>query len=171
MIEWISSKVVMAIAVIVLIGVVIGFFNIQQQNYERIAFDNVCKDIARSIDFVSMTDANITTNLTFTEGKSGTLLPMTFRGKSYTIEIRSEQVIMMQDDWISTANLVKKIHPWNPHILNNGTNWTKTTQQNITLMNEKYRCVKVTSGTDIHIERVLLIVSGNPEYHTFIYVE
>jgi len=176
MLDWLTSKVAMSVAVLILIVSMVGFFAIQRSELEAIEFQNSANTIANAVNEVGRSEANTQLNITFNQvernTKGNVYINPLFRSRTYDVVIYHNVVNLMQDDKSVTAKFHFNIHPFAPSDcsgLNLDTGYVPRYQ--LEDKDESTQHLKTTSGHDLVIERKLLEVSGHKEYHTFVYLK
>jgi len=168
MIEFITSKVVGAIAAMVLLGSILGFFAIQRSSAEEQQFRDMCDSLARTIDGVSSLNAGTAVNVTFGQNNSGLRLDFSFRNKGYDIEIHVGQVIFRQGGLTAVRALTRHIHPWDPKLASNGTT-IYASEETLLRLDSENLVLKAPSGKDLVVESRSLAISGDIRYGTFVH--
>ncbi len=174
MLDWLTSKVAMSVAVLILIASMIGFFAIQRGELEAIEFQNSANTIANAINEVGRSEANTTLNITFNQveknSKGNIYINPLFRSRTFDVYIYHNNIYLIQDDKQVSAKFHFDIHPFAPSDcsnLNLDTGYVPRYQLEDKDQSTSYH--KTVSGHDLVIERKLLEVSGHKEYHTFVY--
>lgn len=175
MLDFISSKVGMIIAAVIISGTVIGFFAWQRAGFEDIERQKTAGFIADHIDHVSSLSSSHRELVTFNHDreKQGVYINPRIAGNPYTLTITGNLVILKQDgeeDVISS--LTRRIHPWNPEVIRGEDVLNDTVLQKIDLGN---RSVEIRSGMDFYIEIIPLNMTSaeiplETVYHTFVYI-
>ena len=168
MIEFVASKVVGAIAAMVLLGSILGFFAIQRSSAEEQQFREMCDSLARTIDGVSSLNAATQVNVTFGGNGTGLRLDFSFRNQGYDIEVRPVQVIFRQGALTAVSPLSRSIHPWDPKLLGNGPA-LYVSEEMLERQDAGNGALKSPSGKDLVVESRLMYVSGEPRYETFVH--
>jgi len=168
MLEFITSKVVSAVAVIILTASVLGFFAIERGALEEQQFQQMCRSLGNAMDSCSSVSAEMRLNVTFNGDRAGLRLDSSFRSKAYEIEVRTGQVIFRQEGLTAVRVLVRSVHPWDPALLGNGTAYASP--GGIAGLDTEHKVFKVTSGKDFMLESKMVVVSGTPAYHTFVHL-
>ncbi|MEW5761111.1 MAG: hypothetical protein AB1779_10150 [Candidatus Thermoplasmatota archaeon] len=169
MFEWITSKVVMSIAAIILIISIAGFFQLQRSSYEVTEFNNTAIAIANIVDDVSNSPANLKQNVTFGYG-GGIKIMRNFRGNPYELEFLKDRIILRQGTTMVTKGFIKNVHLWKPETSKNISEANRSTKEELAKLDSDNKNLKFKSGNDFVIEGKLINVSGNNEFHTFIYL-
>ncbi len=175
MMEFISSKVVGAIAVVVLLGSVVGVLNLQTRALEEERFKAMCESLASAIDSASSVSARVVLRVTFTgdaehlssESGCACRLERAFRGDGYEVEVHRGQVVLRQGSLIAARGLVRSVHPWAPALLNGSLH---TTSGEFSRLDALSPILRLQSGRDFIIERALVVVDGEPAYATFVHI-
>jgi len=167
MLEFISSKVVSAVAVLVLVASALGFFAIERGALEDGHFSDMCRSLGGAIDTLSTVNSGVRLNVTFGDEKAGLRLDGSFRNKAYDIEIRPGQVIFRQEGLTSVHAFVQSVHVWDPQLVWNGTAYISA--GGLAMFDKDHGVLKTQSGNDLVIERMLVVISGTPAYRTFVH--
>ena len=168
MIEFMTSKVVGAVAALVLLGSIMGFFAIQRSAAEERQFRSMCDSLSRTVDGVSALNAATEVNITFSGTGPGLRLDFSFRNQGYEIEIRSGQVIFRQGGLAAVSPLTRAVHPWDPKQLGNGTE-LYVSDEELERLDRASPVLKSPSGRDLVVDSRLVHVSGEPRYETFVH--
>lgn len=168
MLESIASKVVSAVAVIVLLGSVVGFFSIERSALEERHFRQMCESVRDAMDSLSSVNAATQLNITFGDDGPGLKLDGSFRNRPYDIEIYPGQVIFRQEGLAAVSTFIHRIHPWDPGPFGNGTIYVSA--GDLEGLDAAHRALKTTSGKDIDAERRMVVVSGAITYLTFAHI-
>jgi hypothetical protein len=168
MIEFVTSKVVGAIAALLLLGSILGFFAVQRSAAEERQFREMCGTLARTIDGVSSLDGTTGVNVTFGGNGPGLQLDFSFRNQGYDIEIRAGQVIFRQGGLAAVSALARPVHPWDPKLLGNGTA-LYVPEGELARLDHDNAVLKSPSGKDLVVESRLVYIWGEPRYETFVH--
>ena len=163
MLDFVTSKIAMMIAAIVILTSVIGIYALQREQTKDLELWNIADKIAGAIDNINNLQGETKVNVTFDIGKEGIYIEPTVNGKNYEILISQYKVIITQEKRRSISNLVISMHLWAP--LSNAYNLTQ-----IEDIDEVNRTLEFVSGEDFKIERKLVEISGENEYRTFVYM-
>ncbi|MGQ9583704.1 MAG: hypothetical protein ACUVV6_09390 [Thermoplasmatota archaeon] len=172
MMELLTSKVVGAAAVLVLLGSVVGVLSLQNRALEEERFRDMCDRLASTIDSASSLGARVFVNVEFAEdgsrldgGGSGECrLLARFRGEDYSVEVHRGQVVLRQGELVAARGLVRSVHPWPPSTLN-GTLFT--TSGELARLDAESPVLMTQSGRGFVIETALVITDGESTYSTF----
>jgi hypothetical protein len=167
MLELVSSKVVSAVAVLVLAGSILGFFAIERGSMEDAHFRDMCGSLGDAMDAISTVDSGMVLNVTFGDGKPGLRLDPSFRGDRYDIELRPGQVIFRQKGLIAVRSFVQAVHLADPLLVWNGTLYVSSA--GMAKLDSDHGVLRLGSGEDFVAERMMLVVSGTPGYYTFVH--
>jgi hypothetical protein len=168
MIEFMTSKVVGAVAALILLGSVLGFFEIQRSFLEERHFRDMNDSVVRLIDGVSAAGGETSANITFAEGMPGLGLDFYFRGKGYDIEVRTGQVIFRQGGLVVAEGLTRAVHPWNPAILGSGATLYSSAEE-LGKLDRDHPVLTVASGRGFMAESRLVVLSGEPAFLSFVH--
>ncbi|MEM2868817.1 MAG: hypothetical protein QW379_00130 [Thermoplasmata archaeon] len=166
MIEAVTSKVVGGIAVLALLGSVLGFFAVQNGALEEARFREMCDSLARAIDSSSSVNARFLLNFTFNDSCPGKRLEPLFRGRAYDIEIYTGAVFMRQEGLVASSSLITSVHPWDPALLGATS---LVSGNSLSLLDAQNPCLKTQSGRGFVLERVPIGVGGECSYMTFLH--
>ena len=161
--DFVTSKIAMMIAAIVILTSVIGIYALQREQTKDLELGNIADKIAGAIDNINNLQGETKVNVTFDKGKEGIYIEPTVNGKNYEILISQYKIIITQEKRRSISNFVISIHLWPP--LSNAYNLTEI--EDIDGMN---RTLEFVSGEDFKIERKLVEISGENDYRTFVYM-
>lgn len=167
MLESITSKAVSAVAVIALLGSVVGFFTIERSALEEKHFRQMCESVRDAVDSLSTVSASTHLNITFGDDRPGLRLDGSFRNRPYDIELYSGQVIFRQDGLTVACAFVQGIHPWDPGPFGNGTIYVSA--GDLEGLDAAHGSLKTRSGKDLDAERRAVVVSGTITYQTFVH--
>jgi hypothetical protein len=165
MLDWYFSKIVMSIIAVALMLLCIGFFVVHKENYDVLGLQDIADRIACSVNELNGIYADVRINMTFDPQRPGTYLQPEVGGKPYIIEIGCTMVIIRQGSSAVTSRFVYDIHLWNPYA---EPEWT---QEEIDTLDSENRLMEpIFSGNDFILERKSIVVDGELQYHTFIYI-
>lgn len=163
MLDFVTSKIAMMIAAIIILTSVIGLYTLQREQAKDIELQNIADKIAEAIHNVNTIQGETKVNVTFNRGDDGVYVNPAVNGKSYEILITSNKVIITQNDRRSISNFVVSVHLWVPI-------FSAYNQTQIEEIDEANTTLELQAGEDFIIERKSIEVSGEYEYMTFIYV-
>lgn len=163
MLDWLSSKMAMMVAALLIISSIIGFFAWQNKNTQELELQNIADQIANKINELNAIEGSTSIIVTFNDNIHGVHLNTVVDGEMYTINITQNLVIVSQHATLVVEKIIEPIHVWNP---DKDVYKSDEMQENDT----KSRSQKFSSGTDFMIERKMVTVSGMREYHTFVYL-
>jgi hypothetical protein len=167
MLEFLSSKVVSAVAVLVLVASALGFFSIERGAMEEGHFRDMCQSLGGAMDTLSTVNSGMQFNVTFSDEKAGLRLDGSFRNIGYEVEIRPGQVIFRQEGLTAVHALAQNVHVWDPRLVWNGTAYVSA--GGLAILDKDHPVLRTRSGNDFLIERMLVVVSGMPAYRTFVH--
>jgi hypothetical protein len=168
MLELVSSKVVSAVAVLVLAGSVLGFFQIEKGAMEEARFRELADRLGGALDTLSTMSSGLTLNISFDGARPGLRLDGSFRGDTYDIELRPGQVILRQKGLTAVNALVQEVHLWDPRLLGNGTLFISAS--GLLSIDSDKNVLRLRSGEDLVAERAMMVVAGTPLYQTFVHI-
>ncbi|MEM3342541.1 MAG: hypothetical protein QW728_07600 [Thermoplasmata archaeon] len=169
-----------------MIAAVIGFFYYQQSTFEEEEFRNMVQVVANKINEVSRSPCNTTMWVTFNENldneKGNVYISGMFRNNQYEINITHNKVFFRQSTLVVSSDIHYDIHTFNPdetgsfsgpeyYIKRSELERLDTTDATSHL--EFMSGGKMSDGRygDIKIERKLIVVSGEKDLHTFVYLQ
>lgn len=175
MLDWLSSRVGMMFAAVVVTGSLIGFFMWQQNSFDEIQRQKSVDFIADHIDHVNSLSSNHRELMTFDKEKrdEGVYIGSMIGGETFTLTVTSHLVVMEQDgEEQVVSSLTRRVHPWNPEIIRS--------QEVVDVvyldgLDSENRSLEIRPGKDFYVESLLLNMttpysSLEREYHTFVYL-
>ena len=163
MLDFVTSKIAMMIAAIIILTSVIGFYALQREQAKDMELQNIADKIAEAIHDVNIIQGETKVNVTFNRENEGVYVKPLVNGKSYETMITQNKVIITQNGRRSISNFVVSVHLWVP--IFNAYNQTQIEE-----IDEANKTLELQAGEDFIIERKSIEVSGVNEYITFIYV-
>jgi hypothetical protein len=164
LIEWLSSKVAVAIAVVVIIASVAGYFAMQRDTFSESEVDDVAFSLARWLEAFSMLGGQVQSNVTFTEW--GSLeLPAAVDGQTVVVNVTLNSVIVTCGGYIVVEEYSAPVHLWEP--VNRTTNVTAIADMDLA----HGWTGNVSHPAELTVERKELRVAGQMQLLTFCYVE
>lgn len=163
MLEFVTSKIAMMIAAIIILTSVIGVYALQREQAKDLELQNIADKITGAIDNVNTIQGETKIKVTFDRGKEGVYVKPLVNGKNYEIMITKFKVIITQSSRRATSNFLDSIHLWTP--LSNSYNLTQIKDND-----KANRTLEFVSGDDFKIERKFMQINGENEYRTFVYI-
>lgn len=163
MLEFITSKIAMMIAAIIILTSVIGVYALQREQAKDLELQNIADKITGAIDNVNTIQGETKINVTFDRGEEGVYVKPLVNGKNYEIMITNYKVIITQSSRRATSNFLGSIHLWAP--LSYSYNLTQIKDND-----KANRTLEFVSGDDFKIERKSMQINGENEYGTFVYI-
>jgi hypothetical protein len=114
MLEWLSSKMAVALGAMLLLSSVTAFFACQRESIRRIEIGNVARGIAGFIDAV----LDLTGETKFVvacDGDAALIIPKEVGGSPYEIHLRRDSVIIAQEGRTMVAHWTGELHFWQHH--------------------------------------------------------
>jgi hypothetical protein len=114
MLEWLSSKMAVAVAAMLLLSSATAYFANQRDSVRRIEIENVARGIANFIDAV----LDLTGETKFVvacDGDAGLMIPEEVGGSPYEIHLRRDSVIAAQEGRLAVAHWTGDLHFWHAH--------------------------------------------------------
>ncbi len=163
MLDFITSKMAMMIAAIIILTSALGIYALQREQTKDLELNNIADKIAGAIENINTLQGETKVNVTFDIGKEGIYIDPMVNGKDYEILISQYKIMITQEERRAISNFVIQIHLWPP--LSNAYNLTE-----IEYIDESNRTLEFLSGEDFKIQRKLLEINGENEYRTFVYM-
>ena len=164
MLEWITSKVVVSIAALLILASVSGFFVTEREGWKDAQATNISKEIAKLVNQASTVNSNLTSVIHFGEGDSGINLPSNVDGSSYIITFDRTTVRCELNGRSSISDLYSGVHLYPP---------TDIDLKNLTQKREHdldHQTLTTHSSGKIVLMRARTVTSGAPEFETFVFV-
>jgi hypothetical protein len=118
MLDWLSSKVAMTLAALLMLAGVTGFFLAQEERVVQDALDGVAANAAAYIDEVSLSLGEMTTSLSIgpppREIPEGLELPSMAAGERYSLVLHASYVLIEGGGHRAMAGLHRPVHLWRP---------------------------------------------------------
>ncbi len=114
MIEWLSSKVAVAIAVVVVMASVLGYFAMQRDTFSEAEVADVAFSTARMIETYSSAAGRVVQTISVGEGGSLMELPAAIDGHPLSVNITKNDVIVKCGEYTVIESYSAPIHLWNP---------------------------------------------------------
>ena len=114
MLEWLSSKMAVAVAAMLLLSSATAYFANQRDSVQRMEIENVARGIAGFIDAV----LDLSGEAEFAaacDGDAGLLMPSEIGGSPYEIHLRRDSVIAAQEGRTAVAHWTGDLHFWHAH--------------------------------------------------------
>jgi hypothetical protein len=163
LLDFITSKIVMMIAAIIILTSVLGIFAMQREDAKELELRNITDKISGTVNNINTVLGETKETITFTKGEDGIFLNPKVEGKTYEIIITRYEVIVKQEGKIFLSDFVVNIHLWEPeNIAYNLTHLQNKDEENTKL--------DFTSGEDFIIHRKLIEIDGEKGYTTFVYL-
>jgi hypothetical protein len=163
LIEWLSSKVAMAVAVLVVTGSVLGYSAYQRStSYEGEVVD-VARSVARWLETFSTSNGEMHSNITF--DRWGNLrLPPSIDGNPVSVNLSRNSVIVTCGRYVvSEPHTAPMVLIWKPQ--NRSMNVSQIALMDVTTA----WTGEVSSPGKFVLERHALFVSGSEQLFTFCY--
>jgi hypothetical protein len=163
LIDWLSSKVAMAMAVLVITGSVLGYFAYQRSASYEHEVEEVARSTARYAEAFSTLSGEV--RVTITLGPGGNLeLPASINGKPVTVNITNSMVIVTCGKYaVSETHTVTYLHFWATG--NRSMNTTAMAQLDL----DNRWTGELASPKKIVLERRAIYASGTEQLFTFCY--
>lgn len=162
MIDWLSSKFAMAVAVIVLTASTVGFFAYQRsQQFER-DVEGCAGSMARYIESFASLTGETRAVLTFGQGV-GMDIPPAIQGKAVSVNVSNSLVIVACGNSKAAEGFAAKIHIWRPP----DGELNKTAVEKLDTDNPWTGEIKSPGG--LTLEKKIVELNGRQELLTFCY--
>lgn len=165
MLEWMTSKIVVSIAALIVLASLSGFFVIQRENLIDEELRGVAKEIAGTINDVNVINSKATLLVRFGGSDKGTRMPSDIDGDPYKVTIYRDMVICSVGDRTARAFLFESVHLFPPLAVN---------LSNLTELRTKdlgHPMVETSSQGSFIIMREYVGEGGSRELGTFIFLE
>jgi hypothetical protein len=164
MLEWITSKVVVSIAALLILVSVGGFFVTEREGWKDAQATNISKEIAKLVNQVSTLNSNLTTVIHFGDGDSGINLPSNVDGASYVIKFDRTTVRCELNGRSSRSDFYTGVHLYSPSDID---------LKNLTQKREHdldHQTMITHSAGKIVLMRAKAATSGAAEFETFVFI-
>ncbi len=162
MIDWISSKVAMTLAALLLLAGVVSFFIAQQAQARHDALQAIADQAAAYIDEVSRAPGEFAASISL--GVQGTLeLPGLAADRPYSLTVYRAYVVAGFDGDRAFAVLATPIHLWQPPAGDH-------TSAEVEREDDLHPTVTIASGGTVIVSRRFLSVDGASSLHTFAFL-
>jgi len=111
MIEWLASKMAVALAAILLISSVSAYFVSDREAQRRGELRNVARGLAEFIDAVLELDGEAAMLVSCQKG-ADLVLPQEVGGAAYTLDLRADSVILQQQGHTELGHWSGSLHFW-----------------------------------------------------------
>lgn len=163
LLDFITSKIAMMIAAVIILTSVLGIFSMQREDAKELELRNVADRISGAVNNLNTVLGETSEVITFTKGEDGIFLNPKIDGKTYEIIITQNEVVVKQEGKNFLREFVVNIHTWEPeNMLYNLTQLQYKDEENTKL--------DFRSGEDFIIQRKLIEIDGEKEYMTFVYL-
>jgi hypothetical protein len=165
MLEWLTSKVVVSVAALLILVSVGGFFAIQQESMKGSELKNVSNNLAKAINQVSTINSEANLVISFDNEGKGAHLPSSINGERYSVELQRNFIICKMGDKTASSELFSNVHLFAP---------TGTDLSNTTLLRQKdldHQSLKIHSSGEILILREQTGPQNAMVFETFIIFE
>jgi hypothetical protein len=163
MLEWVTSKVVVSIAALVVLASVSGFMYVQRESWKEDQLSQVSKKISGTINEVSSINAETILFLGFDEG-DGIELPDEVGNRPYDIRIERDMVRCQQGELYASSYFLRSVHLFSPDDVD------LTNRSNIIDHDrDHYRLETGPTGV-IMVQRAPVGIGNELGYETFVYI-
>jgi hypothetical protein len=165
MLEWVTSKVVVSIAALLILVSVGGFFTVQQDGMKGSALKNVSDNLAKAINQVSTMNSQTTLVISFDNEGKGAHLPSSINGDRYSVQLQRDLIICKMGDKTANSNLYTNVHLFDPTGIDI-SNKTLVRQQDIS-----HQSIKISSVGELLVLRERTGLGDSMVFETFIIYE
>jgi hypothetical protein len=163
LLDFITSKIAMMIAAVIILTAVLGIFTMQREDAKDLELRNIADKISQTVNGLNTVLGETKETITFTKGEDGVFLNPKVDGKTYEILITRYEVIVKHKGKNFLSDFTVNIHLWEPeNIAYNLTHLQRKDEENTEL--------EFISGTDFEIQRKLIEIDGEKGYMTFVYL-
>jgi len=162
-IDWISTKVAMSLAALLLLAGSVSFFLAQQNEARHDALQSIADRAAAYLDEVSRSPGELATSISL--GPGGTLeLPALAAGEAYVLTLYRSYVVAGFEGERAFAALDTPIHMWQPR----AGSYTAAQVADLDTLHPSLTLESggTVSGTAI-LSRRSLVIDGTPTLETF----
>ncbi|MFP3871973.1 MAG: hypothetical protein ACOCTR_01760 [Candidatus Natronoplasma sp.] len=168
MLDWALSKIIVSIFTMALVIFSIFVFSAAREDIDETRLKSLSQEISSRVNELSNTHSNSTLYFTFRENASAVELPSEIDGEEYEIRISSSEVSLEAQGKLASSDITaedsERVHLWDPSQINYTTNETELAE-----IDDEHRYLDLVSGEGFRVMRCELIVSGETQYHTFIF--
>jgi len=162
MIDWLTSKLAMMVAAVILFASIAGLFAYQRSAAGISELQGEADAIARAVNGVSAVSGNTVLPVTYDSSRDGFHIKPTVRGDSYALTLNPTFVLVGQKGDRVVSNFASAIHLWKP--LKSRYNVTELSNAD-----SSHTALSFPSGQDFKVERRMVDVGGENRYLTFAY--
>ena len=163
MLEWITSKVVVSIAALLVLTSVSGFFLTQREGWKENEVKQVSKELSKLVNQASMINAETTIIINFGGSSSGINLPSTIDGEAYTVQLDRTSAKCTMKDHEGRSYFFTAVHLFQP----SEVNLTNKTQ--LRMFDLDHQDLKVHSSGNLFLLRARTVYEGKVNFETFIF--
>jgi hypothetical protein len=161
-IDWLSTKVAMSLAALILLAGVVAFFLAAQQEARHDALQSIADRAAGILDEVSRTKGEM--NITISVGPGGTQeLPGQAGGEPYSLTLYPSYVVAGFDGERAFAVLHTPVHLWEPRA-------GAYTAARVADLDTRHPSLSIGSGGTVVVVRRYLMLDGSPTLETFAFL-
>ena len=159
MIDWISTKVAMTLAALLLLAGLVSFFLVQQNEARHDALQSIADRAAAYIDEVSRSPGEMATSISLGPGGSLELAGLA-AGEVYALTLYRSYVVAGFDGERAFAVLRTPIHTWQPRA-------GPYTAEQVSDLDTLHPSLTLESGATVIVSRRSLDIDGTPTLETF----
>jgi hypothetical protein len=163
MLEFISTKVVVSIAALVILASIGGFMYLQKETIREQALNSAVNEFVSIVDSVSRVDSELSLIMTFSEDGKGVHLRDLVDDKRYSLKIFKGRAIATQDGISSSAEFSEDVHLFCPAELK------KIAASDLQILDLAHQQFETQSNGEIFIENRLIDLDDRDSYLTFLY--
>ncbi len=163
MLEFITSKIAMMMAAIIILTSVLAVFTLIREDANDIQLRNYADTISDIINDINSINGETKEIITFQKGGEGIYLEPEIDGKGYEIKIYQNRVLVRQEDASFIERFIGQVHLWEPER-------TAYDLNEIQDRDRENHQLKFISGKDLIIDRRLMEKEGENGYMTFVYL-
>lgn len=164
MLEWITSKVVVSVAALLILASVGGFFVTQREGWKDAQAANISKDVAKLVNQVSTVNSNLTTIIHFGDSSPGINLPSNVDGATYVMKFDRTSVRCELNGRSSISEFYTAVHLYPP----SDVDLKNLTQKRENDLN--HQTFTTHSTGKIVLMRARAATTGASEFETFVFV-
>ncbi len=165
MLDWLSSKVAMTLAALLMLAGAVGFFLAAQERAVQDGLDSIAARVARYIDEVSRSPGELTTSLSIGPSPAtvpeGLELPSMAAGGPYSLVLHVSYVVVDAGGRRAVAGLHGPVHLWRP---DDG----RYTVAEVAAMDSSHPSLTIGGG-GLLLSRLGIEVGGSAYLETFVF--
>lgn len=148
MLDWLSSKLVMTVAALLLLGIGVGTFALQRENAWQESLQQWANGVADLLDSVHRVSQEVQVGVRLEPGETGF-----FGERSFTVTILESSVVVESWGHVATSSFMAEVHLWPPSS-------TNLHVIDISALDSAHKSLVLSSGQTLVVERARLSLHG-----------